>query len=239
MQLVDCIETRRFVGREFLLWLWFESEVCEGTLQTKEHGSFGLWIEKSIVLSSGKTEVTRIRGSQPAAAREAKESLRRGKTPEAAGFHVVQGERECSFTLKAEQLGIAGLKLPTVLGKEDEDATPPQLIEARRPPRRRKRESVEQQGARESDEAHEAFYERMQMTRDFEALVEALYRDFLAIRLGAAWAGVEEVIATWAAGEDVDAEAYRALRNGRGESSAATRRIGKKARTGGRGAAPR
>ena len=46
MQLVDRIEKRRFVGREFLLWLWFESEVLEGTLSTKEHGSFGLWIER-------------------------------------------------------------------------------------------------------------------------------------------------------------------------------------------------
>ena len=29
------IELRRFVGRELLLWLWFESEVFEATLETK------------------------------------------------------------------------------------------------------------------------------------------------------------------------------------------------------------
>ena len=41
MQLVDRIEKRRFVGREFVLWLWFESELFDATLSTKEHGEFG------------------------------------------------------------------------------------------------------------------------------------------------------------------------------------------------------
>ena len=214
MQLVDWIEKRRFVGREFLLWVWFESELFEGTLQTKEHGTFGLWIEKTIVLSAGKTEATRIRGSQPASAREAKESLRRGKMPEAAGFHLVQGERESSFTLKAEQLGIAGLRLPTVLGGADDEVAEPLLTGPRRPPPRRKREDVAQQEARESDENHEAFYERMHMTRDFEALVEALYRDFLAVRLSDRWGDVVEAMRAWAAGAAVDVEAYRAARDG-------------------------
>ena len=54
MQLVDRIEKRRFVGREFLLWLWFESELFDATLSTGAHGSFGLWLEKRLVLSAGK-----------------------------------------------------------------------------------------------------------------------------------------------------------------------------------------
>jgi hypothetical protein len=213
MHLVDRIEKRRFVGREFLLWVWFESEIFEGTLHTKEHGSFGLWIEKTIVLSNGKTEATRIRGSQPAAAREAKESLRRGKMPEAAGFHLVQGDRESSFTLKAEQMGIAALKLPTVLGGEEDEAPNP-LLEAPRRPAKRKREDRARQEARESDEDHEAFYERMTMTRELEALVEALYRDFLVIRLGDGWSAVVDAMRAWAAGEEVDADVYRKARDG-------------------------
>ena len=225
MQLVDRIEKRRFVGREFLLWVWFESELFEGTLQTKEHGSFGLWVEKTIALSSAKTEATRIRGLQPASAREAKESLRRGKMPEAAGFHLVQGDRESTFTLRAEQLGIAGLRLPAVLGGEEEAPAEPLLTGPRRPPRR-KREDVARQEARESDKAHEAFYERMQLTRDFEGVLEALYRDFLGLRLGKRWDEVMVVMRAWAAGEAVDADSYRTLRNGttRARTSGATGR---------------
>ena len=36
MQLVDRVEKRRFVGREFLLWLWFESEIFETNLGTSK-----------------------------------------------------------------------------------------------------------------------------------------------------------------------------------------------------------
>jgi hypothetical protein len=210
MHLVDRIEKRRFVGRELLLWLWFESELFEGTLKTAEHGEFGLWIEKNIALSAGK-EATRIKGSQPAWGREAKESLRRGKLPEAASFHLVQGDRESTFTLKAEQLGLVSLKLPTVLGGEEEEPAPALDAPKRMP--KRKKESRAQEEQRESDEEHEAFYERMRLTRELEELLEALYRDFLALRLGPAWAGVTGAMRAWAAGEAVDAEEYRALRN--------------------------
>jgi hypothetical protein len=209
MQLVDRIEKRRFVGREFLLWLWFESELFEGNLQTEEHGSFGFWVERQIVLTSGK-EGTRIKGSQPAAGREAKESLRRGKLPESAGFRIVVGSEESSFTLKAEQLGIAGLKLPTLLGQA-EDAPAP-LLDG--PPRlvKRKREDRARQESRESDEEHESFYERMNLTRETEARLEALFRTFVALRLGEEWSQVVVAMKAWAAGESVDAEAYRADR---------------------------
>ncbi len=212
MQLVDRIEKRRFVGREFLLWLWFESELFEGTLRTEEHGSFGFWIERQFVLSTGK-EATRIKGSQPASGREAKESLRRGKLPESAGFHLVVGSEESSFTLKAEQLGISGLKLPAVLGDPEADAPAP-LLDG--PPRliKRKREDRGRQEARESDEAHESFYERMNLTREIEARLEALYRDFLALRLGGEWDAIVRAMRRWAAGEAVDAEAYKQEREG-------------------------
>ena len=54
MDVFERIELRRFVGRELLLWLWFESEVFEATLSTKTHGSFGMWIEGRLVLSAGQ-----------------------------------------------------------------------------------------------------------------------------------------------------------------------------------------
>ena len=208
MQLADRIEKRRFVGREFLLWIWCESEIFDATLSTKEHGSFGMWIERQIVLSAGK-EVTRIKGTQPAAGREAKEAIRRGKLPETAGIHLSLGERETTFTFKAEQLSVAGLSLPTVLGGADDEA--PRLLDepGGRPPPKKRRE-----GADRADAGHEVFYERMQLTTDFEAVVESLYRDFLVLRLGAAWSAVVvPVLRAWAAGDAVDADAYRDARN--------------------------
>jgi hypothetical protein len=202
MQLLDRIEKRRFVGREFLLWLWFESEVFEGTLSLKGHGEIGLWIERSMVLGVAK-ESTRIKGAQPTFGREAKESLLRGKMPESAALHLTRADRESTFVLKADAMAVAGLTLPTVLDAEEEEA--PALAPPRRRPRKRGEEG-------ESDAMHEALYERMHLVHDFEAILTALYADFLVLRLGAAWGEVAAAIRAWAAGEEVDEDAYRAAR---------------------------
>lgn len=210
MQLADRIEKKRFVGREFLLWLWFESELFEATLSTDEHGPFGLWIEKRLVLSAGKVS-TRITSSLPGAGREAKEALLAGQLPESAGIRIGREESETSFVLKAEQMAVSGLKLQTVLGQEEE--APSALVEELKGNKPKPRRSKKQD---ESDEAHEAFYERMRLTQEFEALLETLYRDFLALRLGEAWSDtVQPMLMAWAQGQTCDVDAYRSLKSPR------------------------
>jgi hypothetical protein len=216
VQLTDRIEKRRFVGREFLLWLWFESEVFEGTLGTEAHGPFGLWLEKRLVLSAGKVN-TRITASTPGAGREAKEALLSGQLPESAGIRIALREEETSFVLKAEQLSVAGLKLQTVLGKEEAGDGLKTLVEELKPkPRPRKGKQRE-----ESDEAHEAFYERMRMTQEFENLLETLYRDFLQLRLSETWGEqLRPLLQAWAEGKPVDAARYQALKAPRRKTQA-------------------
>jgi hypothetical protein len=207
MQLVDRIEKRRFVGREFLLWLWFESEVFDATLSTADHGSFGLWLEKRLVLSSGK-ESTRCTAPSPGRGREAKEALLIGQLPESAGVRITLSEEETSFVLRAEALGVSGLKLPgAVLGNDAEATTALEELQGKRgkPKKKEKR----------GDEAYEAFYERMRLTQNFEGLLESLYRDFLTLRLSERWKAVFVPAArAWARGEDVDADRYREGRDG-------------------------
>jgi hypothetical protein len=209
VQLVDRIEKRRFVGREFLLFLWFESELFDATLSTREHGSFGLWLEQKLVLSAGK-ESTRIKAPFPGHGREAKEALLRGQLPESAGIRIARGD-DVSFTFKAEQMAVSGLKLQTVLDKEE---PPSALIEELRGGRKPSKRKKGRDDA--ADEAYEAFYERMRLTQHFERLLEALYGEFLALRLGPLWAkAVVPAARAWARGETVDAERYRAARDGR------------------------
>lgn len=215
MELFERIELRRFVGRELLLWLWFESEAFEATLETKAHGSFGLWLEGRLVLSAGQ-EVTTIKGTQPGNHREAKEALLRGKLPDLASIHLAWADHDATFTLKAETLGLAGLKLP----RKDSDAPPgdaPGAVAsltrvdapAKRSRPKKRGNTAADVAAFASDEAHEDFYERMRLAREIEGIVEALYRDFLALRLGPAWDGlVAPALARWAAGEEIDADAY-------------------------------
>jgi hypothetical protein len=213
MQLVDRIEKRRFVGREFLLWLWFESELFDATLRTAAHGSFGLWLEKRLTLSVEKRS-TRIVGPSPGYGREAKEALLAGQLPESAGIRVAIREQETGFFLKAEGLAIGGLKLATVLDRKEEQA--PALVREMTGGNRRKKKSKKQDA---DDDAHELFYERMQLTAELEEIIEALYADFRTLRLSATWD--EHVVPTmraWARSESVDAEAYAAKRStGAGE----------------------
>jgi hypothetical protein len=201
MELLDRIELRRFVGRELLLWLWFESELFEGTLSTKEHGSFGLWLEGRLVLAEGR-ESTVIKGSAPGHHREAKESLLRGKTPERAGFHLSWGDRECALTLRGDTLAFAGLSPPA---KPSAPEAGPALEPARPPPKKRKKTSRAEDAIADDDAAHETFYERMHHARDIEDLVTALYRDFLALRLSPFWDDMAlPALEAWVSGQPVD-----------------------------------
>ncbi len=207
MQLVDRIESRRFVGREFLLFLWLESEIFEATLRTEEHGEFGLWLERRLVLSANK-ESTRITAPSPGLGREAKEALLRGQLPESAGVRMTRGDDDTSFVLKAEQLGVSGLKLATVL---DEDEGPNPLLEEMMPKPRAPKKS--KHAADIDHEAHEAFYERMRLTNEFEGVIEALYFDFLALRLSAAWPKTFVPLArAWARGDTLNTAAYEKAR---------------------------
>ncbi|HEX6244591.1 MAG TPA: hypothetical protein VFZ61_26915 [Polyangiales bacterium] len=206
MQRIDRIEKRRFVGREFLLWLWFESELFDATLSTREQGTFGLWLEKRLVLSEGQ-EKTSIVGPSPGAGREAKEALLRGQLPESAGVRIAWHGDETSFTCKAESLGVAGLKLKTVLGAA-EDEPNPLLEELRGAPAKRPRRAAE------PEELHEVFYERMHLTGEFEALLEQLFRDFLALRLSDAWdREVVPLLRKWVLGVSFELAPYAALRH--------------------------
>jgi hypothetical protein len=208
MQQVDKIEKRRFVGREFLLWLWFESELLDATLSTREHGPFGFWLEKRLILSSGKLS-TRIIAPSPGLGREAKEALLAGQLPESAGIRITWRDDETGFLFKAEQLAIGSLKLHTVLDQEPQEKS--ELIEQLKGGGGSRRGKPKPAAA--DDAEYEEFLERMRLTQEFEGLLEALYAEFIALRLHDTWArDVVPRLRAWAQGEEVDADAYAALK---------------------------
>ena len=209
MQLVDRIEKRRFVGREYLLWLWFESELFEATIHTREHGELGLWLESRLTLSLLK-ESTKITAPMPGLGPEAKAALRRGQLPESAGIRIAYKDAETRLTFHAERLAITGLRLATVLDQEEEEPNP-LLME----PRKRKGKSTaEVKAAMEAEQDAESFYERMRLTTEIEEILTTLYRDFLSLRLGNAWnQQIVPLLRRFAAGETIDADAYSKVRS--------------------------
>lgn len=175
MDLVDSIERGRFIGREFLVWLWFESEVLEGTLETRTEGSFELWLETAITLVAEK-EQSRLKGAIPSSQPEAAEALRQGKLPTQARLRVIKDGLEYALMFAADGLTLSSVRIPATLKAEND----------------------------------EQFEERMDLIERLDRLFDALYSDFLVLRLGAAWdAHVAPAIRAWIRDDgSVNVEAY-------------------------------
>jgi hypothetical protein len=179
--LAELVELNRFVGREFLLWLWFESELYETNLAPSTGEPFSLWLETQITLAS-ESEETRVKAAMPGAAPEAKQALRQGKLPTATKIVAILGGAEFRWSFKADQLAIGALKVPAEL-KAEEDK-------------------------------FEALYDRMRLVELLEAQLEALYRDFVALRLDAAWErSIIPDMRRWARGKEIDERAYAKLKS--------------------------
>jgi hypothetical protein len=96
MDLVDLIEKRRFVGREFLVWMWFESELCDGLLGVEGFGTCEIRLEGH-------------------------EALRQGKLPTQARVRVSAGELEYAFLFGADTLALSAIKIPNVVKEEGDE----------------------------------------------------------------------------------------------------------------------
>lgn len=178
--LVERIERNRFVGREFLLWMWFESHLFETTLSPSNGSTCSLWIETRMSLAFEKEESV-LKSVTPAATPEAREALRQGKLPKEARIRMISNELEFAWVFKADTLGLASVNIPAQLKKKE-------------------------------DEAHEILYERMRLAEELEATLEALYSDFLSLRLSEVWPEVVSLLRRFAQGKKVDERAYGELK---------------------------
>ena len=56
MDLVDLISEKRFLGQEFLTWLWWKSEERGGSILLPERGDITVVFEKHMLLEYGEGE---------------------------------------------------------------------------------------------------------------------------------------------------------------------------------------
>ncbi|APR82385.1 Hypothetical protein A7982_07734 [Minicystis rosea] len=188
--LVVRIEQNRFTGREFLLWIWFESVLFETNLTPTGEPPCALWLETRMTLSFDKDE-SLLKTAAPGAAAEAREALRQGKLPREARIRLTSGDKEHAFLFKADMLSLSGLTIPAELDAK-------------------------------KDEVHEVLYERMRLVEALEATLEALWSDFLSLRLSEAWqTAVLPALTHFAHDQEIDEDAY---------TSAKRRVLGKRAK---------
>ncbi|WLT33154.1 hypothetical protein [Geothrix sp. PMB-07] len=118
MKPLELMEQGRFLGEEFLLWLWMRS-MTEGGASGEEGDGSGCFVDDAIQLTSERGEVKEIslRKGNPAESREAFESLGRGMRPSKMKLRILSGDLEWVFTLNAATLDMGTLKLPPSTGK--------------------------------------------------------------------------------------------------------------------------
>lgn len=122
MELMEAVESSRFLGREFVTFVWFECDTLEGQFEMPDGQRFEVWFENQLVLESesAEQEVTRMKGLAPSSTSEAHEALRRGKLPIQARIRIERGQQAFGFTINAKTLNLSGVQIPQLL-KEEED----------------------------------------------------------------------------------------------------------------------
>lgn len=123
MDLVDRIETTRFLGGEFALWLWFSRDVLAGALELPGLGKVELALESSLLLVDPLTDTERVlvRGFDPLGSLEAEHALLVGKLPRKVGLRLVFEQNEWVATLDAASFVLSGVKLPALLSEGEEE----------------------------------------------------------------------------------------------------------------------
>lgn len=123
MELSELIDSRRFLGSEFLMWLWFKTECFDGLLEVQSHGRVQISFDDRLTLEAylAETERNVFKGGAPADSPEAKTALREAKRPKRARLKVVKDGREWRFKYKAESCDISTLEIPSLLSEHDQE----------------------------------------------------------------------------------------------------------------------
>lgn len=174
MDLVDLIVEKRFLGQEFLTWLWFKSDERGGTVFVPETGDIQLVFEKHMLLEYGEGEAFEkivCQGLQ-AELKEARTGLRMGKKLEQARIHLVMGNYDWHMTIKASLMEFRNIKPPkTMASSEESDAL--EAVEGR-------------------------LLDRIALLQTATRTIDMLFRMFLEIRLSQTnWQAEKQKITHW------------------------------------------
>lgn len=106
--------SRDFIGNEFLLWLWYYTDVESDTIKLADDSEVTIMIARTLNLECprGQTGHETITHEGPTRLPEARRAIQSGKLPRKAGLTLVRHSEQYELTLHAETLGVGGAKLP-------------------------------------------------------------------------------------------------------------------------------
>lgn len=106
--------SRDFLGNEFLLWLWFNSEGESDTVKVADGSEVTYMIARTLTLECprGQTGHETISHEGPSRLPEAKRAIQSGKLPRKLGLTLVRHDTQYELALHAETLAVGSAKLP-------------------------------------------------------------------------------------------------------------------------------
>jgi len=173
-QSIHALDEGRFLGYEFLTWLWYLVEASGGGFGLDENRSVEIDLGERLTLTrpdDGKERV--ICKTQAQSLHEARTALKQGKLVEDLQYFFKWGEEEYSFNLDTSLWPLKGLKTP-------------------------------KQARKEADEEDEdgLFLEKMYFLEKVFECLNALYGRFLTHRLSPRWdSDVLPAMKEWMGGE--------------------------------------
>lgn len=174
MDLVDLITEKRFVGQEFLTWLWWKSEERGGTIALPGVGDIIVVFEKHMLLEFGEADYSEklVCSGLQTELKEARTGLRTGKKLEQARIHIVRGDYEWNVTLGATILEYRNVK----------------------PPKTAQSESNSQ---RREEETEGMILERIFLFEELVRIVDDLFRFYVRTRTSARWSDELQAMRSW------------------------------------------
>lgn len=173
MDLVDLIAEKRFLGQEFLTWLWFKSEERGGAINLPGEGDIQVVFEKHLLLEHGEgtsREKVICHGLQ-AELKEARTGLATGKKIEQARIYLARNDYEWRLSLKGSLLEYRNVKPPKAMSQSEESGDP-----------------AAQEGR---------FLDRIGMLEILTRTIDELFRIFLKTRVSPEWPGELAKIRAW------------------------------------------
>jgi hypothetical protein len=163
--------SRDFLGNEFLLWLWFHTEVESDAVGLLDKSEATVMLARTLTLECprGQTGHETISHEGPTRLPEAKRAAQAGKMPRKAGLTLVRHSDQYDLTLHAETLAVSAAKLPP----PPEDVT----------------------------EARARLEERVAKVRALIETLDLVYDAFGRLRFGTEWADVLPRMQKWLARE--------------------------------------
>lgn len=162
MSVIDDVRDSEYLGRDFLVWLWFRSETMESPFRLQGGEEAELWVGGKVTLQSeGDRGVeTIVCTGENAKIKEARVALGEGKKVTRVRLHLRAGDDEWIFELDSTWMNVHSLKTPRIFQEKGED---PDAL----------------------------FYERMFLVEKFLSLLDGIFAEYIEARLSPGWEAEE------------------------------------------------